>query len=97
MPLDERSRALLDFESRWTGHTARKEEAVRSELSLTPARYYQVLGRLIETADALAYDPVLVHRLRRVRDSRRRGRAAGVGNRSGAALSGTAGLPGAAG
>ncbi|MFS0868026.1 DUF3263 domain-containing protein [Microbacterium sp. 179-B 1A2 NHS] len=78
MPLSDRDRALLDFESRWNAHSGAKEEAVRSELELTPARYYQLLGRLVDTADAVAYDPVLVHRLRRLRDEQeraRRGRA----------------------
>lgn len=75
MPLSDRDRALLDFEARWQRHTAAKEEAVRAELSVTPARYYQLLGRLIETTDAVAYDPLLVHRLRRLRDERERARA----------------------
>jgi hypothetical protein len=69
VPLSDRDRALLDFEGRWTAHSGAKEEAVRAELSLTPARYYQLLGRLVETADAVAYDPILVHRLRRVGDA----------------------------
>ncbi len=86
MPLSDRDRALLDFEARWQRHDAEKEEAVRTELSLTPARYYQLLGRLLDSAEAVAYDPMLVHRLRRLRDSRERARTA----RS-AALTGTAG------
>jgi hypothetical protein len=76
VPLSDRDRALLDFESRFTAHTAAKEEAVRSDLALTPARYYQLLNRLIDTADAVAYDPLLVHRLRRLRDGRARAQAA---------------------
>lgn len=67
---------MLEFEARWNGHDGRKEEAVRSELGLTPARYYQLLGRLVDSADALAHDPMLVHRLRRLRDTRERTRAA---------------------
>lgn len=74
MPLTDRDRLLLEFEARWQGHDAAKEEAVRAELGLTPARYYQLLGRLIDTADALAVDPMLVHRLRRLRDARSRER-----------------------
>lgn len=74
MPLSDRDRALLDFEAKWTRHSGTKEEAVRTELALTPARYYQLLGRLVETADAVAYDPILVHRLRRVRDAEERAR-----------------------
>ena len=69
MPLSDRDRVLLDFEARWGRHGAAKEEAVREELALTPARYYQLLGRLVDDADALAYAPMLVHRLRRMREA----------------------------
>lgn len=69
VPLSDRDRVLLDFEARWGRHGAAKEEAVRTELALTPARYYQLLGRLVDDAEALAYDPMLVHRLRRMRDA----------------------------
>ncbi|WP_438352292.1 DUF3263 domain-containing protein [Microbacterium sp. CJ88] len=78
MPLSDRDRALLAFEAEWTRHAGAKEEAIRAELELTPARYYQLLGRLIDTADALAHDPMLVKRLRRVRDTRDRARLARV-------------------
>lgn len=74
--LADRDREILDFEARWVRHDARKEEAVRTELHITPARYYQLLGRLLESPDALAYDPVLIHRLRRLRDVRRERRGA---------------------
>ena len=37
---------------------------------MTPARYYQLLGRLIDEAAALEHDPMLVKRLRRLRDRR---------------------------
>lgn len=76
MPLSDRDRALLDFEARWQRHGAAKEEAVRADLDLTPARYYQLLGRLLDSPDAVVYDPMLVHRLRRLRDERERQRAA---------------------
>ncbi|PZU48758.1 MAG: DUF3263 domain-containing protein [Microbacterium sp.] len=88
MPLTDRDRALLDFESRWSGHGAAKEEAIRRELALTPARYYQLLERTIDAPDAAAYDALLVHRLRRLRDasmSSARRAAATLGVRSGAA------------
>jgi len=74
--LTDTDRALLGFEARWPGHTSAKEEAIRAELELTPARYYQLLGRLIDREDALAHDPLLVGRLRRTRDRERRVRAA---------------------
>ena len=42
MPLTDTDRALLDFESQWQRHGGAKEEAIRAELALTPARYYPV-------------------------------------------------------
>jgi hypothetical protein len=70
VPLSDRDRAILAFEARWPRHGGAKEEAIRAELQLVPARYYQLLGRLIDSADALAADPLLVGRLRRLRDAR---------------------------
>ena len=67
---DDRDRAILDFERGWQQHVGAKEEAIRAELGLTPTRYYQLLGRVIDNGDALAYDPMLVKRLRRMRDVR---------------------------
>lgn len=75
MPLSDRDRVLLDFESRWTADDAIKEEAIRTELALAPARYYQLLARVIDQPDAAAHDAMLVHRLRRLRDARERERA----------------------
>lgn len=72
VPLSDRDLTLLDFEARWGAHSAAKEEAVRTELGFTPARYYQLLGRLVDDADALAHDPLLMHRLRRMREARDR-------------------------
>lgn len=76
MPLSDRDRALLAFEAEWRRHGGAKEEAIRAEFGITPARYYQLLDRLIDTADALAHDPLLVRRLRRLRDARDHDRAA---------------------
>lgn len=79
MPLTDRDRAILDFESEWRRHAGAKEEAIRADLGLSPARYYQLLGRLIDTTEAQEHDPMLVKRLRRLRDARlheRAGRAA---------------------
>lgn len=74
MPLSDRDRAILDFENEWRRHAGAKEEAIRSELGVSPARYYQLLGRVIDTAPALEYDPMLVKRLRRMREARQQAR-----------------------
>ncbi|WIM67400.1 DUF3263 domain-containing protein [Corynebacterium breve] len=59
---------LLDFEARAPRSIGAKEEAIRSELGLSPVRYYQRLNMLIDDPTALAARPQLVRRLQRVRD-----------------------------
>jgi hypothetical protein len=75
--LDERSRALLDFERESWKLAMPKERAIRERFGFSPARYHQLLNRVLERPEALAYDPMLVRRLLRVRDVRRRRRVAG--------------------
>lgn len=59
---------LLAFEARHPGHPAGKQLAIETELGLTSARYYQLLGRVIDEPEAEQLDPILVHGLRRLRD-----------------------------
>jgi hypothetical protein len=77
MALSKRDRAILDFERVWWTETGPKELAIRSRFDLSPARYYQVLGELLESSEAVSYDPLVVRRLRRLRDRRRRARYEG--------------------
>ena len=69
--LSDRDRAILTLEAAWPRHGGMKEETIRVKLGMSPARYYQLLGRLIETEQALQFDPLLVRRLRRLRDARK--------------------------
>jgi hypothetical protein len=73
-PLGERERGVLAFERQWWRHAGAKEEAIRREFGIGPTAYYQLLSRLIDDPAAIAYDPMLVKRLRRQRASRRRQR-----------------------
>lgn len=68
--LSDLERSILDFEREWHRHAGAKEEAIRDELGLSPARYHQLLSRLIESPAALVHDPMLVKRLQRLRDHR---------------------------
>ncbi len=74
--LDEREKALLTFEREWWRYAGAKEQAIKEHFDLSPTRYYQLLNRLMDDDRALAYDPMLVKRLRRQRASRQRQRAA---------------------
>jgi hypothetical protein len=77
MALSERDQAILDFERTWWTEPGPKEVAIRVHFDLSPTRYYQVLHDLLETPEADAYDPLVVRRLRRLRDRRRRARYEG--------------------
>jgi len=68
--LSDWHREILEFERAWPAGRAGKDEAMRTQLSLSPARYYQVLGSVIETEPALRYDPLLVTSLLRNRENR---------------------------
>lgn len=68
--LSARELDILAFERAWWRRGGRKEEAIREEFGISAARYYQVLGALIETPSALREDPMLVKRLQRLRDAR---------------------------
>ena len=77
MALSERDRAILDFERSWWTEPGVKEDAIRSRLGLSGTRYYQLLGTLLDSPEADTYDPLVVRRLRRLRDRRRRARFEG--------------------
>ncbi|MFI2274475.1 MULTISPECIES: DUF3263 domain-containing protein [Catenuloplanes] len=70
--LVEREVRILEFEKRWWRHAGAKEQAIRDEFGLSSTRYYQLLNGLLDNPLALAHDPVLVGRLRRLRASRAR-------------------------
>lgn len=74
--LSERDRRILSFERQWWNYAGAKEQALRAEFDMSATRYYQVLNALIDRPEALAYDPLLVKRLRRLRSARQRARSA---------------------
>jgi hypothetical protein len=77
MGLSERDAAILDLERSAWMLPGRKEALVRERLGLSPTTYYKLLAALLDDPDALAHDPLVVRRLRRVRDQRRRARYEG--------------------
>jgi Protein of unknown function (DUF3263) len=74
--LSRREREILAFERQWWKYAGAKEQAIRELFDMSATRYYQVLNALIDRPEALAADPMLVKRLRRLRSSRQRARAA---------------------
>lgn len=72
--LSERDAQILAFERQWWRYAGAKEQAVRELFDLSATHYYQVLNALLDSPEALAHDPMLVKRLRRMRSQRQRSR-----------------------
>lgn len=72
--LTERERALLDFEGGWWTLDDAKDTLIRARFSCSLDEYYQELNRLLDVPAALVHDPLVVRRLIRLRDRRRRAR-----------------------
>ncbi len=75
-PLSEREQQILALERQWWKYAGAKEQAIRELFDLSATHYYQILNALIDTEAALAHDPMLVKRLRRLRTLRQRARTA---------------------
>ena len=74
--LSERDRQILEFERQWWKYAGAKEQAIRDLFDMSATRYYQIINSLIDNPEALAFDPMLVKRLRRMRAARQRARSA---------------------
>jgi len=74
--LSELEIRILDFEASWWRYAGAKEAAIMELFELSAARYYQLLNDLIDRDDALAASPMLVKRLRRLREARMNTRTA---------------------
>jgi len=68
---------ILEFERQWWRYSGAKESAIKELFDLTPPAYYQLLNNLIDREDALLSQPMLVKRLRRLREARTEARSAG--------------------
>jgi Protein of unknown function (DUF3263) len=75
--LTELEAKILEFERQWWRYSGAKESAIKELFDLTPPSYYQLLNNLIDRDDALLASPMLVKRLRRLREARTTQRTAG--------------------
>ena len=80
--LDRRDREILAFERQWWKYAGAKEQAIRELFDMSPTggpaeyKVQAVLNALLDKPEAMAADPLLIKRLRRLRTSRQRTRAA---------------------
>ncbi|VXB34363.1 DUF3263 domain-containing protein [Nocardioides sp. AX2bis] len=75
--------AVLTFETAWWKYAGAKETAIREQFAMSATDYYQLLNHLIDQPAALAYAPMLVRRLRRLRERRAAQRSAARAGRAG--------------
>lgn len=78
MALTEVDRALLDFEESWWQRPGSKKAAIRQGLGISASAYYRRLASLIDSSDALDHAPLVIRRLRRQRNARRKHRFEGA-------------------
>lgn len=67
--------AILEFERTWYTYGGAKDHAIRERFDLSAGAYFQRLAVLLDDPRAYAHDPILIKRLRRIRDSRQRSRS----------------------
>lgn len=65
---------LIDFESAHPTHSGARDELIRRELGITPARYVVLLKRAVVSMEGIRHDPLAAGRIRATfdRDERRR-------------------------
>ena len=68
--LSDLEHRILEFEANWWRFAGAREAAIKELFDLSAPRYYQLLNDLIDRDDALAASPMLVKRLRRLREAR---------------------------
>jgi hypothetical protein len=61
---------ILDFERQWWRYAGAKENGIKEQFNLSAREYYELLNNLIDREDALAASPLLIKRLRRLREAR---------------------------
>jgi hypothetical protein len=75
--LSERQAAIIEFEATWWMQDDTRDTAIRARFACSAEDYYQELNQLLDHPGALSVDPLVVRRLRRQRERRRRARLDG--------------------
>ncbi len=65
--LTTREQVVLDFERSWWKLPGPKDRDIKEQLGFSATVYYRVLRKTLDTAEAMAYDPLTVRRLRKLR------------------------------
>jgi hypothetical protein len=69
--LSEKDIRILDFEAGWWHFPEPKDRAIRDYLGMSSTRYYQALRRLVDDDEAERRYPLVIKRLRRMKEERK--------------------------
>lgn len=61
---------ILDFERQWWRYAGAKEAGIKEQFNISAREYYELLNNLIDREAALLASPLLIKRLRRLREAR---------------------------
>jgi hypothetical protein len=75
MPLTDLERELLDFAGTWWKYAGAQDQEIRDRFGLSATNYWQKVNALLDRPEALAYAPVTVKRLKRLRAERQAARS----------------------
>jgi hypothetical protein len=70
--LSEKDIRILDFEASWWHFPEPKDRAIRDYLDMSSTRYYQALRRLVDDDDAALQYPLVIKRLRKMKEDRKK-------------------------
>jgi hypothetical protein len=71
-PLSERDMAIIEFEAGWFLLDEDRHDAIRARFGCSVEEYNLELNRVIDHPASMCADPLVVRRLRRTRERRRR-------------------------
>ena len=73
--LTDFEKSVLEFERNWYVYGGAKDYAIRERFDMSASRYFHALGTLLDKPAAYIADPILIKRLRRIRESRQKERS----------------------
>lgn len=66
--MDDLDRRILKLEKYYPKYDGRKDDQIRQRFGMSATSYFQILNSLLDDPEAAWQEPVLINRLRRIRD-----------------------------
>lgn len=66
--MDDLHQRILKLERYYPKYDGRKDHQIREQFNMSATSYFQILNSLLDDPEAAGQEPVLINRLRRLRD-----------------------------